>query len=145
MFIGQHQSLCSEKNSLEIPEVYRGFFGGKVVVTQGFEKNILILPVETFEKLSKLLMALNITDPLVRGLQRLLLGSASYSQIDRDGSIDLPAALKQFAGLTSKAILVGQGGYFEVWSQDGWKKQEKDLQDAQENSSRFSSLNLAGL
>ena len=145
MFYGQHQFSINEKNRMQIPTALRELFTGKAVITQGFERNILVLPVNVFESLAKLVMALNITDPLARSLQRLLLGNASYCEIDGLGTIEIPVSLKEFSGITAEGILVGQGRYVEAWSPANWLKQELDLQDAEANSQRFVSLNLSGL
>jgi MraZ protein len=105
----------------------------------------MALPVEVFQELSKLLVALNIANPLARGLLRMLLGNASYVDIDQSGVINLTDSLKEFARLGPEVVLVGQGKYFEIWSQALWQQQQIDLQDAEANSERFISMDLAGL
>ena len=144
MFIGQYQSSFKVNNQLEIPANFQNLLSGQVVITQGFERNILILPVEVFQDLSRLVMALNIADPLARGLMRMLFGNAQYSEIDSSGLISLPDRLKEFAGLTGDVVLIGQGKYIEIWSGEAWHKQSQDLQDVEANSQRFASLSLAG-
>jgi len=144
MFLGQHQTSLKLNSELEIPTSFRNLLSGQVVVTQGFDRNILVLPVDVFQNLSRLVTALNIADPLARKLMRMLLGNAFYSEIDPIGTIKLGEHLKEFASLVGNVVLIGQGKYFEVWSQDAWGKQELELQDVEANSERFSSLNLAG-
>ena len=90
-------------------------------------------------------MALNIADPRARSLKRMLIGNAFYSEIDEHGTILLPVLLKEFAGLTSEVVWVGQGKYFEVWSSALWQKEELDLENAEANSQRFSTMNITGL
>lgn len=145
MFYGQYHNQFKENNRLEIPANFRELLAGRVVITQGFDRNILALSLEAFEDLSRLVMALNITDPLARGLMRMLLGNASFLEIDQSGAISLKGSLKEYAGLDSEVVLVGQGKYFELWSRAVWHEQEIDLQDAEANSQRFASINLGGL
>ena len=145
MFFGQYHYPFAEDYRVEIPASFRELLAGQVVVTQGFDRNILVLSVEAFQDLTRLVMSLNIADPLARGLMRMLLGNASYSKIDQAGSISLQGSLKDFAGLQTSVVLVGKGKYFEVWSQALWHQQELYLQDAEANSQRFTSMNLAGL
>jgi MraZ protein len=145
LFYGQYFSSIDENNRVEIPAGFRELLGGRVVITQGFDRNIMALPVEAFQDLSKLVTALNIANPLARGLLRMLLGNASYVDIDQSGVISLTGSLKEFAKLGSEVVLVGQGKYIEVWSQALWHQQQIDLQDAEANSERFISMNLAGL
>jgi MraZ protein len=145
LFFGQYHYPFDEDYRVEIPASFRELLAGQVVVTQGFDRNILVLSVEAFQDLTRLVMSLNIADPLARGLMRMLLGNASYSKIDQAGTISLQGSLKDFAGLQTDVVLVGQGKYFEVWSQALWHQQELFLQDAEANSQRFTSMNLAGL
>jgi MraZ protein len=145
LFIGQFQCSLEEDNRVGLPAVFGDLLAGRVVITQGFERNILVLPADKFQDLSRLVASLNIADPLARGLQRMLLGNASYALVDDAGSISLPDALSEFARLASRVVLVGQGNYFEVWSQTLWEQQELVLQDAEANSQRYASVNLAGV
>ena len=145
MFFCQYQNSLDENNLLEVPENFREALAGKVIVTQGFERNLLVLPLEYFQGLCRLISGLNIADPLTRSLQKLLIGNASFCEIDSSGKIILTDYLKNFAGLKSTVISVGIGKYYEVWSQEHWHEQENILQDAQTNSTRFASVDLSGL
>jgi len=145
LFYGQYNRSIDKHHRLEIPAGLRAALDGRVVITQGFDRNLLALPVDAFKDLARLVSALNIADPLARGLMRLLLGNAAYCEIDQTGSVVVPAALEQLAELQAEAVWVGQGKYLEIWSQALWRDQELSLQDAEANSQRFSSMNLAGL
>ena len=145
MFFGQVVRSCDDDNLLAVPAKLGSSLVSPIVVTQGFDRNILVMPDEVFEKLSRLLMSLNMADPLTRRLQRLLIGNASYVEIDKNGMIMLPDALRQMTGITSEAVWVGQGNYLEIWSQEVWRQQELELQDFISNTQRFVSLNITGL
>ena len=41
--------------------------------------------------------------------------------MDASGRVLLPAALREFAGIDKKAVLVGQGDKFEIWDEGLWK------------------------
>lgn len=144
MFIGIYH-LAINKDKVEIPAALREMLAGRVVVTQGFERNLLVLPVDTFQNLFRLVASLNIADPLARLLQRMLLGNARYVEINANGELRLPESLQVFAQLSSDVVLVGQGNYLEAWSNPLWQQQEINLQDADANSMRFVSVNLGGI
>ncbi len=128
---------------LTIPSRFREPFSEGAYVTQGFDRNLLIMTAKTFQEIYQQVMALNMTDPLARLLLRLILGSASALEMDRSGSIQVPQNLRNFAGLDGEAVLVGQGDYFEVWAPALWQKQEIQIQDAEANTHRFTNLVLA--
>lgn len=87
---------------------------------------VLIYPVEAWEKIEQQLMALPNIDPMARRLQRLLLGHATELEPDTQGRMLLPNALRDYAGLTKEALLVGQGNKLELWDQQRWDT-ERDL------------------
>ena len=41
--------------------------------------------------------------------------------MDKQGRILLPAVLREFAGITKDAVLVGVGSRVEIWSRDRWE------------------------
>ena len=55
--------------------------------------------------------------PVHQGNQ-LLYGCAD--EIDAHGRLLLPAELREFAGLHRHAMLIGQGGRFELWDEARW-------------------------
>jgi MraZ protein len=143
MLFGQHPIPLDDQNRLTLPERFRSRFGRGLVVTQGFDRNLLLLSEEAFQEISGRLRTMNLADPLARQLMRMLLGSAAELELDASGQVGIPARLCEFAGLDEQAVLVGQGGYLEIWSPALWKAQETRLQDAESNADRFAGLTLA--
>jgi MraZ protein len=143
LFLGQHHFSFDKNNRVMIPAGFAELLAEGAIVTQGFDRNILVFSKAAFQELAQIIRRLNIADPLARSLHRMLLGNASSLEIDAAGSISLPAKLKEFAGLGQQLVLVGQGDYFEIWSQTSWEPQEAELNDADSNSQRFVSMNLA--
>ena len=143
MFLGQYRYSFDDKDRLLIPAGFRELLAEGGFVTQGFDRNLVILTPAAFQEIYQLIMALNIADPLARVLQRMFLGNAIEIQVDEAGRIVLPGNLRQFANLAGEAVLIGLGDYFEVWAPTLWSQQEATLQDAEANSGRFAGLNLA--
>lgn len=56
------------------------------------------------------------SDPLRAYLEEIYYGSATQLQIDGDGRIILPLALRQKLRLDSDTLFVGKGNYFELWN-----------------------------
>ena len=55
-----------------------------------------------------------------RRLQRLMVGHAAELEMDSNGRILIPKELREFAKLTKKTMLVGQGNKFEIWNYNDW-------------------------
>ena len=51
----------------------------------------------------------------------MLIGHADDCEMDANGRILLPATLREFANLSKKVVLVGQGDKYEIWDADQWK------------------------
>ncbi len=56
-----------------------------------------------------------------RVLQRLLIGHATDVEVDGSGRVLLPPMLREFAGLSKKLVLLGQGNKIEIWSEELWQ------------------------
>jgi division/cell wall cluster transcriptional repressor MraZ len=73
----------------------------------------------------------------------MLLGKASFVELRKNGAISLPVSLMKYANLNNDFVIVGQGDYLEVWSLDQWHEQQEQINDAQSNAQRFSTLMIA--
>lgn len=143
MFLGQHTSKIKQNNRLSLPADFHELISEGVYVTQGFDRNVLVLPKSAFDHLYQQIVSLNIADPQARLLLRMFLGSANYMRAGKDGTLSIPKGLVQFADLTTTVVLVGQGDYFELWSADQWEHQKVQLKDFQANTQRFSAFTIA--
>jgi MraZ protein len=143
LFLGKHHLSIDENNCMEIPAGFAELLAEGAILTQGFDRNLLVFTPSSFEEIALIVRRLNLADPLARALHRMLLGNAVPVQTNPAGSICLPAALKEFAGLDQNIVLIGQGDYFEIWAQPIWSQQEISLNDADANAQRYVSLDLS--
>jgi MraZ protein len=143
MFLGKFVHSFDDKNRLTVPAKFREPLSGGAFVIQGLDKNLMVLTVQAFETVYHRVMAMNLMDPTARALRRIILGNAAQLELDSAGRILIPQDLRELGSLKNEAILVGQGDYFEVWAPANWKEQEIQLQDAADNSQRFSTLDVS--
>jgi MraZ protein len=142
MFIGLHNTSLDSKHRLALPTRYRGTLAGGVYITQGFERDLLLMSSDAFEAVVRQIKGMNMADPLARLLFRMILGSATRLELDKNGCILIPQELIEFANIENDALLVGQGDYFELWTPNLWKEQEISLNNVEANSYRFASLSI---
>ncbi len=143
MFLGHYQHSLDEKGRLTIPAAYRDSLKDGAYISQGFDRNLMIMSAEYFQSVYQRVIAMSITDPAARLLRRLLLSNAYQVDVDRAGRVLLPPNLRQLLDLNSEAVLVGQGEYFEIWAPGDWEQQMENIQDTDANAQRFSMLNLS--
>ncbi|PKN94330.1 MAG: division/cell wall cluster transcriptional repressor MraZ [Chloroflexi bacterium HGW-Chloroflexi-6] len=143
MFLGQFRHNLDEKGRLTIPAVFRDSVGQGAIISQGFDRNMMVMTAAYFQQVYDRINAMSITDPAARLLRRLLLSNAYQVEVDKAGRILLPQNLRQFLALDGDAMVVGQGEYFEIWAPAGWNEQMQAIEDAEANAGRFAALDLS--
>jgi MraZ protein len=61
------------------------------------------------------------TSRAARDYQRVFLSGASDEIPDRQGRVTIPAALREYAGLTRDCTVIGAGARVEVWDSESWR------------------------
>ena len=125
MFRGVTNINLDAKGRMAMPTRYRERLaehcGGQMVVTIDTEEHcLLIYPIEEWEVIQRKIEALPSFNPAARRIQRLLIGHATDIEIDGSGRLLLTQPLRDYAQLDKKAVLLGQGKKFELWSEDLW-------------------------
>ena len=130
VFRGVTQLALDAKGRLAIPGKHRDALAGSpentertLIVTADPSRCLLVYPRATWEPIQARLMALSSFNEQIRGLQRLLVGHADEVDMDGTGRILVPPALRQYAGLEHRVVLVGQGNKFELWDDAKWAEQ----------------------
>jgi MraZ protein len=144
MFLGQFQHNLDDKGRLMIPARFRELLEGGAVITQGFDKCLMVMTESYFKQVYERIEAMNLADPTARLLRRLILSNAYPVEADKIGRILVPQNLRAFLGVENGELVVaGQGEYFEVWTPALWSEQMALLQDTEANTQRFSALDLS--
>ena len=106
--------------------------GGRLVVTVDRDHCLLVYPLPEWEIIESKLNELPSFNRQARLMQRLVIGHATELEMDGQGRILLPAMLREFAGLSKKAVLIGQGKKLEIWDAATWNEnQEEWLEEVQ--------------
>lgn len=124
LFRGVTQLVLDAKGRLAVPAKHRDALApggdGRLVLTADPSRCLLLYPLAAWEPIQARLMALSSFDERIRGLQRLLVGHADDVEIDAAGRILVPPALRRYASLDKRVVLVGQGRKFELWDDAAW-------------------------
>ena len=124
MFRGVTHLALDNKGRLAIPARHREALAnqaeGRLVLTADPSLCLLLYPLLAWEPIEQRLMALSSFNEKIRALQRLLVGHADDVALDGAGRILVPPALRQYAALDKRVVLVGQGNKFELWDEQKW-------------------------
>ena len=142
MFLGQYRHTIDNKGRLIVPARFRDYLADGGFITQGFDRNLMVLTSQAFDSITERVNQLSLTDETARQLRRLIYATADRVEMDKTGRIRIPQFLLGVAGFNSDAVLVGVGAYFEIWSPEAWDTQENLLQDPDANAHRFAALDL---
>lgn len=137
MFQGETAITIDDKGRLAIPTGYRDVVarecGNQLVVTYNpFESGCLyIYPQPVWERVREQVNALPRVKSVNRTLQLKLVGAATFVEPDGSGRIGLPASHRTAIGVEKRAVLVGMGDKFELWSEQAHLAQiRQTLSDA---------------
>ena len=122
MFQGETAVTVDDKGRLAIPTAYRDDVargGNRLVVTYNpYESGCLWLyPESAWQVVRDQVNALPNAKRVHRNLQLKLVGAATVLEPDGSGRITLPATHRGAAGLEKRAVLLGMGNKFELWSE----------------------------
>ena len=127
LFKGIHNLSLDSKGRLGIPVTYRdhimGLLKGSMVITIDTEERCLLLyPANIWSKIQDKISNLPSFNKNARRIQRLLIGHAEDIEVDSSGRVLISKPLREYASLSKKIILIGQGEKFEIWDQDIWNR-----------------------
>ena len=129
MFQGETAITIDDKGRLAVPTAYREpvaqACANRLVVTYNpFDNGSLYLyPLPVWERVRDQVNALSKLKATNRNLQLKLVGAASFVELDGSGRIGIPPSMRRNADLEKRAVLVGMGDKFELWSEQAHQAQ----------------------
>lgn len=127
LLIGRYSSKVGAKGRIAIPVKLREQMGKTAIISQGYEKCLLLVDRDQWDKLTDFLRDKPLTVSPVRDTERFLFGSAYETEFDDQGRIVVPQELRDFAGLNGEAVFLGVGNRVEIWGRENWEGYEISL------------------
>lgn len=126
MLIGSFTHGVDAKGRIFIPSKWREDLGATIIVIHGiFDRSdtrcLFGMSEEAWKDFSAKFSSLPVTDTMGQAFRRMLFSNAADCELDKQGRILLPAALREYAGLSGDAVLVGVDNRIEIWSQERWE------------------------
>ena len=123
MFSGAHFINFDSKGRLTLPvKIKQKFVANTVTVTAHPHGCLIFFSDKSWKKVSVKFSLLASLDESTSFWKRLILGFAESLKIDSSNRVLIPISSRQFANLDKKAILIGQGSYFELWDLKSWNQ-----------------------
>ena len=124
--LGEFECRLDPKGRLMIPAGLKKQlpleFGDKLVINRGFEKCLVLFPIDEWQKESEKVNRLNIYTKKNREFVRYFYRGATELLMDATARILLPKPLLDYAGIDKDLVLSAFAGRIEVWSKESYDK-----------------------
>ena len=127
MLLGEFETKITDKFRLALPKKFRQEMGDRLVLARGYEGCVLVVAEHRWLELTRQVAEGSMFDQAVRQSTRFLFGGAFEVECDAQGRFVIPENLRQHAGLTIDATVVGLGRWVEIWSSQKWQEQVGEL------------------
>jgi MraZ protein len=141
MFLGEYTHTIDDKGRLTIPAKFRAELASGMVVTRGFDNNLMVYPLGEWEKLAQEILQKPQTEARIREFRRRVFSGAVDVEPDRQGRILVPPYLREFAGLENEVVLVGMFNYIEVWHTAVWTTVRQQIEN-NDDTARWADLGI---
>ncbi len=121
MFLGEYQHSVDEKGRIVMPSKFRERLESGAVVTKGQERCLFVFPADRWVDEVAKVNRLPRTNRTNRNYARSFFGGASDLQMDKQGRLPIPAALRTYAGLEKDVVVVGVSDRLEIWDATSWR------------------------
>jgi MraZ protein len=128
-FTGDVRHTVDDKGRIAIPARYRELFVDGVFVGRGMDTCLTVHTREGWAEIIARIAGLPMTSPAARMLERRLFGGATELKLDTQGRVLLPENLRQFAGITDAARVIGVGKRLEIWEPGRWENNLEAFED----------------
>lgn len=116
MMMGQYSHSIDAKGRIIVPSKLRSDLGEKIVITRGLDGCLFIYHEEEFQKIVTKLKALPFTKKDARSFLRFFLSGATLLEFDKNGRINVPSPLCEYASLEKDCIIIGVNDRCELWA-----------------------------
>lgn len=130
MFQGPSALSLDAKGRLSVPTRHRDALlavaEGQVTITKHPHGCLMLFPRPEWESFRDRIARLPVQ---AHWWKRIFLGNAIDLTMDATGRLLVAPELRQFAGIQRDVMLLGMGGYFEVWDKATYEAKEAAVKD----------------
>lgn len=141
MFLGEYTHTIDSKGRITIPAKFRNLLAAGLVVTRGFDQNLMLFPMDGWQELAERIAQRPLSDEDVRAFRRRVFSGAVDLVPDRQGRILLPPYLREFANIDGDVVIAGMFNYLELWGMEAWTAVRSDI-ESEGDAARWEDLGI---
>lgn len=125
-FLGEYECKLDAKGRVMLPaglkKQVQPAAQEKFVINRGFEKCLVLYPMNEWEQISKDVNKLNMYVQENREFVRRFYNGATELELDATGRLLLPKRLLEYAGVDKDVVFFAYANRIEIWSKDAYDK-----------------------
>ena len=130
MFLGEYQHSVDDKGRIVMPARFRDRLKAGVVVTKGQERCLFVFPMDRWEEEVAKVNRLPRTNRRNRNYARSFFGAATDQKTDKQGRLQVPQALRSYAGIDKDVVVLGVADRVEIWDVASWEAVSSEADDS---------------
>ena len=137
--IDNYQHTIDAKGRMFLPVEYRAVLGKYAWVTCGMDGCLFAFSEKQWREFRGKIENLPLSNS--RNMQRFFISNAQKCELDTQGRISVPQALRDFAGITRDVTIAGVSKLFEIWDREKWQQ----LNSSITNEMIVDALDISGI
>lgn len=133
MLLGEYKHSIDSKGRIIIPAKFRESLGENFIVTRGLDGCLFGYPINEWATVEEKLQDLPMAKRDARKFTRFFYSAATECKIDKQGRVNLPKTLIDFAKLEKNCYLVGVSNRIEIWNKEKWELFTEEAEDSFED------------
>lgn len=143
MLLGEYRHNVDTKGRVSVPSRFRADLGQSFVVTKGLDNCLFVYSKEEWETFENKLKELPLTNTDARTFMRFFFAGATECEVDKQGRINIPQVLREYAGIKKDVVIVGVATRAEIWDSNNWDQYtSSDSLDVTKIASQMSNLGI---
>lgn len=128
--MGEYKHNLDTKGRIIVPSKFRELLDEQFVITRGLDRCLFAYTQDEWGRIEEKLKTLPLTKKDARKFTRLFFSGATDVEIDKQGRINIPQNLREYAGLSKDCTVIGVSSRIEIWDSAAW---EDFYTDSEEN------------
>lgn len=143
MLLGEYRHNVDVKGRVSVPSKFRNDLGQTFVITKGLDNCLFMYSKQEWETFELKLKELPLTNQDARSFVRFFFAGAAECEVDKQGRINIPQNLREYANIQKDVVIVGVATRAEIWDSEKWNKYtSSDSLDGTKLASQMSQLGI---
>ena len=126
MFVGTHRHSIDDKGRVILPVKFRSRLETGAYMAKGRDGCVSVYPADEWERVASKVREMSTEGEMQRRAARAFFAGAADFAPDRQGRVQVPANLRDFANLASDVVVVGVHSRVEIWDAGRWDENEPE-------------------